>query len=247
VVSLIPATTELLFAIGAGDAVVGRSTWCDYPAAAARVPNLGDGINPNVEAILAARPDLVVLYNSVQHAAVSARLRGLGIPTLRMNTDRLADVDRIGRLLGRLTGRSGSADSLAAAFDTALASATVTPREGHRPTVLLLVWEQPPMTIGRGSFLNELVERAGGANLFGDVAVSAGPVSIEAVASRDPDFIFTTTDGPSSFARRPEWQVVRAVREHRFLRVTGSEFNRPGPRSPAAIRELAARLGAATP
>jgi ABC-type Fe3+-hydroxamate transport system substrate-binding protein len=247
VVSLIPATTELLFAIGAGDAVVGRSTWCDYPAAAARVPNLGDGINPNVEAILAARPDLVVLYNSVQHAAVSARLRGLGIPTLRMNTDRLADVDRIGRLLGRLTGRSGAADSLAAAFDTALASATVTPREGHRPTVLLLVWEQPPMTIGRGSFLNELVERAGGANLFGDVAVSAGPVSIEAVASRDPDFIFTTTDGPSSFARRPEWQVVRAVREHRFLRVTGSEFNRPGPRSPAAIRELAARLGAATP
>jgi iron complex transport system substrate-binding protein len=247
VVSLIPATTELLFAIGAGDAVVGRSTWCDYPAAAARVPNLGDGINPNVEAILAARPDLVVLYNSAQHAAVSARLRGLGIPTLRINTDRLADVDRIGRLLGRLTGRSGSADSLAAAFDTALASATVTPREGHRPTVLLLVWEQPPMTIGRGSFLNELVERSGGANLFGDVAASAGPVSIEAVASRDPDFIFTTTDGPSSFARRPEWQVVRAVREHRFLRVTGSEFNRPGPRSPAAIRELAARLGAATP
>ena len=247
VVSLIPATTELLFAIGAGDAVVGRSTWCDYPAAAARVPNLGDGINPNVEAILAARPDLVVLYNSAQHAAVSARLRGLGIPTLRINTDRLADVDRIGRLLGRLTGRSGSADSLAAAFDTALASATVTPREGHRPTVLLLVWEQPPMTIGRGSFLNELVERAGGANLFGDIAASAGPVSIEAVAARDPDFIFTTTDGPSSFARRPEWQVVRAVRQHRFLRVTGSEFNRPGPRSPAAIRELAARLAAARP
>jgi ABC-type Fe3+-hydroxamate transport system substrate-binding protein len=247
VVSLIPATTELLFAIGAGDAVVGRSTWCDYPAAAARVPNLGDGINPNVEAILAARPDLVVLYNSAQHAAVSARLRGLGIPTLRINTDRLADVDRIGRLLGRLTGRSGSADSLAAVFDTALATATVTPSEGHRPTVLLLVWEQPPMTIGRGSFLNELVERAGGANLFGDVAASAGPVSIEAVAARDPDFIFTTTDGPSSFARRPEWQVVRAVREHRFLRVIGSEFNRPGPRSPAAIRELAARLGAATP
>ncbi len=245
VVSLIPATTELLFAIGAGGDVVGRSTWCDYPAAAARVPNLGDGINPNVEAILAARPDLVVLYNSAQHATVSARLRGLGIPTLRINTDRLADVDRIGRLLGRLTGRSRSADSLTAAFDTALAAATVSPHEGRRPTVLLLVWEQPPMTIGRGSFLNELVERAGAANLFADVKASAGPVSIEAVAARDPDFIFTTTDGPSSFARRPEWQAVRAVREHRFLRVTGSEFNRPGPRSPEAIRELAARLGAA--
>jgi iron complex transport system substrate-binding protein len=103
------------------------------------------------------------------------------------------------------------------------------------------------MTIGRGSFLSELVERAGGRNLFDDVTASAGPVSIEAVAARDPDFIFTTTDGPAAFARRPEWQVVRAVRERRFIRVTGSEFNRPSPRAPAAIRELAARLRAVTP
>lgn len=247
VVSLIPATTELLFAIGAGDRVVGRSTWCDYPAAARQVPNLGDGINPNVEAILAARPDLVVLYNSAQHAEVSARLRGLGIPTLRINTDAMRDVGRVGRLLGRLTGRTRSADSMAAAFDTALAAASARPGSGRRPSVLLLVWEQPPMTIGRGSFLSELVERAGGVNLFDDVTASAGPVSIEAVAARNPDYIFTTTDGPSAFARRPEWQVVRAVRERRFIRVTGSEFNRPSPRSPAAIRELATRLRAVAP
>jgi iron complex transport system substrate-binding protein len=247
VVSLIPATTELLFAIGAGGSVVGRSTWCDYPAKAAQVPNLGDGINPNVEAILAARPDLVVLYNSAQHATVAARLRGLGIPTIRINTDALADVGRVGRLLGRLTGHGRAADSMAAVFDTALSAASAAPHGNRRPTVLLLVWEQPPMTIGRGSFLSELVERAGGANLFDDVTATAGPVSIEAVAARDPDFIFTTTDGPSAFARRPEWQVVRAVRERRFIRVTGSEFNRPSPRSPAAIRELAARLRTAAP
>ena len=247
VVSLIPATTELLFAIGAGESVVGRSTWCDYPAATKEVPNLGDGINPNVEAILAARPDLVVLYNSAQHAAVAARLRGVGIPTIRINTDALRDVGRVGRLLGRLTGRVRSADSMAATFDTALAAASAAPQAGRRPSVLLLVWEQPPMTIGRGSFLSELVERAGGANLFDDVTATAGPVSIEAVAARNPDFIFTTTDGPAAFAQRPEWQVVRAVRERQFIRVTGSEFNRPGPRSPAAIRELSARLRTVTP
>jgi iron complex transport system substrate-binding protein len=247
VVSLIPATTELLFAIGAGDRVVGRSAWCDYPAAARQVPNLGDGINPNAEAILASRPDLVLLYNSAQHAGVAARLRKVGVPTLRINTDALADVGRVGRLLGRLTGRAHAADSMAAAFDTALAEASAAPPGGRRPSVLLLVWEQPPMTIGRGSFLSDLVERAGGRNLFDDVTATAGPVSIEAVAARDPDFIFTTTDGPSAFARRPEWQVVRAVREHRFIRVTGSEFNRPSPRAPAAIRELAARLRAASP
>jgi iron complex transport system substrate-binding protein len=101
------------------------------------------------------------------------------------------------------------------------------------------------MTIGRGSFLQELVERAGGENLFADVAASSGVVSIEAVAARNPDLIFTTNEGPASFATRPEWQVVPAIREHRFLRVSGSEFNRPSPRAPAAIRELTARMEAA--
>ena len=241
VVSLIPATTELLFAIGADSAVVGRTSYCDYPPAAKAVPDLGDGIKPSIEAVIARRPDLVVLYNSGQNAAVAGRLRELGVPAIRLNTDALSDVGRVAGMLGRLTGHQRGADSVTAVFDTALAAATRPPR-GDRPKVLLLVWEQPPMTIGRGSFLSELVERAGGENLFADVTASSGVVSIEAVAARNPDLIFTTTEGPSAFAGRPEWQVVPAVREHRFLRVGGSEFNRPSPRAPAAIRQLAARL-----
>lgn len=241
VASLIPASTELLFAIGAKGALVGRTAWCDYPAEVKTLPNLGDGINPNLEAILDRRPDLVILYNSAQHAAVAARLRELGIPALRLNTDALADVGRLAGLFGRLTGHEREADSVTAVFDTALAAASQR-RSGEAPEVLLLVWEQPPMTIGRGSFLNELVERAGGENLFADVAASAGAVSIEAVAVRDPDVILTTAAGPSAFANRPEWQVVPAVRRRRFLHVTGSEFNRPSPRAPGAIRELARRL-----
>jgi iron complex transport system substrate-binding protein len=241
VVSLIPATTELLFAIGAGLSLVGRTSYCDYPAAAKAVPDLGDGIKPSIEAVLAQRPDLVILYNSGQNAAVAGRLWELGIPALRVNTDALSDVDRVARILGTLTGRQRAADSVAAAFDTSLAAAT-RPAKSPRPRILLLVWEQPPMTIGRGSFLHELVERAGGENLFADVAASSGVVSIEAVAARDPDLIFTTTEGPASFATRPVWQVVPAIREHRFLRVNGSEFNRPSPRAPAAIQELTARM-----
>jgi iron complex transport system substrate-binding protein len=241
VVSLIPATTELLFAIGAGPSLVGRTSYCDYPPAAKVVPDLGDGIKPSIEAVLAQRPDLVTLYNSGQNAAVAGRLRELGIPALRVNTDALSDVDRVARILGTVTGRQHGADSVAEAFDTALAAAT-RPGKGRRPRILLLVWEQPPMTIGRGSFLNELVERAGGENLFADVAASSGVVSIEAVAARDPDLIFTTNEGPAAFATRPEWQVVPAIREHRFLRVSGSQFNWPSPRAPAAIRELTARM-----
>lgn len=244
IASLIPATTEILFAIGAGPSVVGRTTWCDYPPAARAVPSLGDGISPNLEAILASHPDLVLLYNSTRNADAALRLRSAGIAAVRLNTDALADVGRIAKLLGRATGRVDAADSVAAAFDTALAAASVA-AAGTRPKVLLLVWEQPPMTIGRGSFLSELVERAGGRNLFDDVAKSAGAVSIEAVAARDPDLILTAAEGPASFILRPEWQVVRAVRERRLIQVKGSEFNRPGPRSPGAVRELAQWIGEA--
>lgn len=246
VVSLIPATTELLFAIGAGPVLVGRTSYCDYPPAAKPIADLGDGIRPNVEAVIASRPDLVILYNSGQNASVASHLRELGVAALRVNTDALGGVPRVARMLGRLTGHERAADSLATVFDTALASAT-RPPASHRPKVLLLVWEQPPMTIGRGSFLHELVERAGGENLFADVAASSGVVSIEAVAARNPDLIFTTAEGPSAFASRPEWQVVPAVREKRFLRVSGSEFNRPSPRSPIAIRQLTAKLNGRQP
>jgi iron complex transport system substrate-binding protein len=241
VVSLIPASTELIFAIGAGAGLVGRTRYCDYPAEAKAVPDLGDGIKPSLEAVLAQRPDLVVLYNSGQNAEVAGRLRALGIPAVRLNTDALSSVNHVARVLGTLTGHQRGADSVAAVFDTAIAAAT-RPAAGYHPKILLLVWEQPPMTIGRGSFLHELVERAGGRNLFADVAASSGVVSIEAVAARDPDLIFTTAEGPAAFATRPEWQVVPAIRKHRYLRVSGSEFNRPSPRAPAAIRELTARM-----
>lgn len=209
--------------------------------------DLGPGIDPNLEAVLAVQPDLVVLYNSAQHAAAAGRLRALGVPAIRVNTDALADVGRVGRLLGRLTGHERGADSVSAVFDTALASATASAGRGRRPEVLILVWEQPPMTLGRGSFLSELVERAGGDNVFADIASSSAPVSIEAVSARDPDLILTAAAGPASIADRPEWQVVRAVRERRFLRITGTEYDRPGPRSPTAIRTLAARLREAAP
>jgi len=241
IVSLNPAATELLFALGAGNAVIGRTAWCDYPPEAKAVPSLGDGISPNLEAIVARKPDLVLLYTSGQNLEAVRRLAQLGIPALRLRTDSLSDVPRLARLLGRLTSREPAADSLVRAFDEDLARATTQPAD-HRPTVFLLVWDQPPMTVGRGSFLTELLERAGAENLFGDVASSSAPVSIEAVAARNPDVILALGAEPPAFLDRPEWQVVAAVRERRLVREDGSEFSRPSPRAPAAIREFRAAL-----
>ena len=240
IVSLIPASTELVFALGAGDRLVGRTSWCDFPADAAAVPDLGNGIGPNIEAVVAARPDLVLLYKSASNRSAAEQLRSFGIPTLELATDRMEDFDRITRLLGAALGKRAEAESLVVRTARDLDSATVLP--SRPPTVFILAWDRPPMTLGRGSFLSEILERAGAKNLFDDLATSSAPISIEAVASRDPDFVLVTGRGEPAIAGRVEWQVVPAVRARRFLRIDGSEFNRPSPRIGDAVRRLAAEL-----
>ena len=243
IVSLVPATTELLFAIGAGAELVGRTRWDTWPTAVLQVPDVGDGLDPNLEAVLARKPDLVVLYRGAGTAAAVSRLHSLGVPALVVRTDQLADVPRLARLLGAATGHLAQADSLGRAFDRQLDSVSapsVSP--SLRPSVLLLAWDDPPLAIGAGSFLDEIVQRAGGRNLFHDVAAPSGPVSIESIAARDPDVILTLGSGPPRIADRPEWRVIRAVRERRFIQMPGGEFSQPSPRSPDAIAELRAAL-----
>lgn len=243
IVSLSPATTELLFAIGAGPLVVGRTPYDDWPAEALEVPVVSEGIGLSLESIVAARPDLVLVYPSSANTPGVERLRALGIPTFQARTDRTEDVTRLARALGGLTGRAAAADSLVRVYTRELAAASVADSGG--PALFLLVWDQPPMTVGSESYLSEIMQRAGGRNIFADLAAPSAPVSIEAVAARDPDFILTSADGVPPFAGRPEWQAVEAVRARRFVSIAGSEFDRPGPRTPMAIRELRERLRAA--
>ena len=197
--------------------------------------------------MVAARPDLVLLYKSAANRDAADRMRSLGIPTLELATDRMEDFDRIALLLGRAIGLSEAARALVArtTSDLNVASRPVAKRS-DRPTVFILAWDRPPMTLGRGSFLSEIVERAGARNVFDDLPSSSAPISIEAVVARDPDFILVSSEGDPEVAGRPEWRTVRAVRERRFLRVRGSEFNRPSPRMPDAVRQLAGALAAAS-
>ena len=246
IVSLIPATTELVFALNAGDRLVGRTTWCDYPAEAAAVPDLGNGISPNIEAVVAAKPDLVLLYKSGANRAAAERFRSLGIPAIELATDRMEDFDRITRLLGSALGRREEAESLVVRTARDLEAASrPSDRLTARPSVFILAWDRPVMTLGRGSFLSEILEHAGARNVFDDLPSSSAPVSIEAVVARDPDYILVSSTDDPVIVSRPEWRSVRAVRDRRFLRVSGSEFNRPSPRIGSAVRLLAATLLAA--
>ena len=244
VVSLLPSFTELLFAIGAGDRLVGRTTWCDYPPEAVRVPSVGDGIPPNVEAVAARHPDLVVLYRSGPNITAAEQLERLGIKTVLLDLNRLEDLGPAARRLGVLTGRVASADSLAGAMDS-LASQPAAPGS---QSLVFIVWDNPAIVIGAGSYLDRLAALSGARNVFHDIGSPSAQVSIETIAARDPDFVALLSDSalPPGYASRPEWRVVRAVRARRFLFLSGQLFGRPGPRAAQAIRELRRRL-AGTP
>jgi iron complex transport system substrate-binding protein len=248
IVSLNPTTTELLFAIGAGSRLIGRSRACDYPPAAAEVPDLGDGFPPVVEVVAAARPDLVVLYHSSGNAPAADRLRALGIPVLRLRTDRLADVSRAARLLGRATGVARAGDSVAAALDTELGLERAPSGRGPASPipVLLLAWDQPVIALGAGSFASELVELAGGRNVFAEVMPPSAPVSLEAIAARDPAVVVLVGSELPGLEHRPEWRTLHAIREGRLVRLTESSSNRPSPRAPQAVRSLRATLTSLT-
>jgi ABC-type Fe3+-hydroxamate transport system substrate-binding protein len=241
IVSLLPSFTEILFDIGAGDRVVGRTTWCDYPPAARAVPSVGDGMPPNIEAVAARKPDLVVLYNSGPNVTAAQQLERIGIRTVLLDLNRLEDLGPAARKLGQLTGLEQRAESLAVVMDSVLAR----PRPPATASLAFIVWDNPPIIIGRGSYLDELAAQAGARNVFSDVSASSAQVSLESIVARDPQWIAVLSDSGSmpEFAKRREWRAVRAVRERHFLLLEGSLFGRPGPRSGEAVKELQRMLG----
>jgi ABC-type Fe3+-hydroxamate transport system substrate-binding protein len=111
---------------------------------------------------------------------------------------------------------------------------------------LLLAWDQPVIALGAGSFVSELVELAGGRNVFADIPSPSAPVSLEVIAERNPGVVLLVGSEMPGLERRPEWRVLPAVRAGRLLRLTESSSNRPSPRAPAAARALRARLAALT-
>lgn len=245
IVSLLPSFTEILFAIGAGDRVIGRTTWCDYPPAALAIPSVGDGMPPNVEAVAARKPDLVVLYNSGPNVTAAQQLERIGIKTVLLDLNRLEDLGPATRTLGRLTGLDQRAESLATAIDSLLHQPPPSSTPSTPSTSLVfVVWDNPPIIIGRGSYLDQLAGLAGARNVFNDVAEPSAQVSLETIAARNPEWIAVLSDSavPPSFAKRREWRAVRAVREGHFLLLPGSLFGRPGPRSGVAVQRLKAML-----
>jgi ABC-type Fe3+-hydroxamate transport system substrate-binding protein len=239
IVSLNPTTTELLYAIGAGPRVVGRTTYDLLPKEVLAVPDLGQGLRPNVEVVLAAHPDLVLLYASTDNRDAARRLRATGVPTASYKLDRIADMPRVLGALGRLTG-----DTLAArrTIDTVQATIERVRRKTAtlpHPAVFWPLWETPLLSVGGGSWLNELLEIAGARNVFAELPQPSPAVSFEELLRRSPDAILSGANMRRRLLADPRWKTLRAVRDGRILLIDTTMVNGPSARVGSSAESLA--------
>lgn len=233
VVSIIPSMTELVVALDAREALVARTRY-DRDPSLAYLPSLGGTIRPNLEAIADLHPDLVIAWSDEEHSPLSRRLRDMGIPVYHASVQRIEDIHRHAQRLGHLLGRDAEATGFLSDLETRLTAVRETPHPGTPPTVLYIVWHDPPQTAGPGTFLDEIIEIAGGRNVFHDARSSWPQISMEEIVRRDPDVVVAATrhDGEpddGGWLRRPGWQELTAVQGGRTLAVNADLFNRPGP------------------
>jgi iron complex transport system substrate-binding protein len=242
IISLAPSITESLFAIGAGKQLAGVTDYCNYPPEAASLPRVGGIINPSLEAIVTLRPDLVILSVEGNLRDDLRRLEDLGIPVFVTNPRSLDDIRASIRKLGTLTGRDSAAGALTAALLSRERSITarMPVRVEHR--ALLAVSLQPLIAAGGGTFLADLIERAGASNIAAGAGGTYPQFSREAVIAMDPDAVLVLSDAASSagdvLKMIPEWRSLRAVRSGTLHILDADLFARPGPRAADALVTL---------
>jgi iron complex transport system substrate-binding protein len=245
IVSLAPSTTETLFTVGAGDLVVARSNACDYPPEATRLPAVG-GVEPDLEAILELRPDLVVGLAGASSARTADAIGAHGIPTWFPKDESLADIDTMVLGIGERTGRENEARGVVDRIHTEIDRVEKAVAPEPRPRAVLVVGLTPIVVAGPKSFAEEMLRRAGAV----DVVKEGGAwqtLGFERLAELDPDVILDAAgDAATGLSRiTPEaagWRSLRAVRTGHVLRLRDDRVLRAGPRIGEGLAVLAKLL-----
>ncbi len=227
IVSLNPTATELLYTLGVSERLVGRSAWDEFPAEVKSVPSVGNGIGVNVEAVLGVRPTLVVLYATPENRTAAEALQRAGVHTIALRVDHIADFMALTTRLGRVVGAERRAITVRDTVQATLDSVRAVLRGVTATPVVWPVWLAPTMVIGGGSFLDELIEIAGGHNVFHDSPAPSPQVSIEEIAKRNPDFVIASDSTMARLRKDAPWRAVRAVRDARWLRSDPALTGRP--------------------
>lgn len=246
IVSLAPSVTEILFALGLDEAVVGVTQFCDYPLAAQAKPKIGASF-PNVEAIVALRPDLVVGQQGFIRADVLAKLDQLKIPTFIMDAKSLEDILSHLQTMGRIVGRPEPADELASALRRRINVIKERTQDVPKVRVLYVLNSDPLITVGAGSFIHQVLELAGGQNIAASAVLPYPRYNMEAVIKQDPEvlvFPIGTAEGipESEQARWRQWATLSAVKHGRYVRIPSVLLDRQGPRIVDGLEFLAKSL-----
>jgi len=244
IVSTAPSVTELLFALGLGDRLVGVDRFSRYPAEALRKPKIGDYANPNLESIAALRPDLVIIpTNPVK---LAERLAVLRLKVLEIDQESIAKLYESFRVVGQATGASAQAAKLTAEVRVQLEAVRARAAPLKRTRMMFVVGRTPNgldglIVVGQGSYLNEIIALAGGENVFRDALAAYPAVSLEEVLARNPDVIVDMGDMGDSAGVTEEhkrevvslWErlsSLAAVKQRRVYAVASDAYLVPGPR-----------------
>jgi iron complex transport system substrate-binding protein len=239
IVSLAPSITETLFALGLGDRVVGVTTYCDYPPEATAKEKVGDTLRPSVEKIVALRADLVIASTASQLEQFVRKLDELGIAVYVSNPRKVADVATTIMRLGELTGASERARQLSSDLENRLSRIDARLQAAPRPRVLILLSTEPLITAGGSTFINDLIERAGGRSISANEAAEYPQYSLETAVASRPEVIFLEAQD----ARLPErLNETPAARGGRVFHIDDNLMLRPGPRIIDGLEQMAADI-----
>lgn len=242
IVSLAPSHTEVLFALGLGNRVVGRTDFCDYPAEAAKVPSVGGYSQPSVETIMAVKPDLILASFGTPKEIIE-QLRKLGVPVIGYNPETIADITRLIWEVGKVTDTEGTAIRLVQKMKDRIAAVQKVVQNAPKPTVFWEVWHDPIYTAGHNTYINDLINLAGGINIAAET--KGWPVySLEMLLAKNPDVYIATKDqwsSPGNIPARPGYNQLKAVKTNRVYVIDANTVNRPSLRLVDGL-ETVARL-----
>jgi cobalamin transport system substrate-binding protein len=242
-ISLAPSITETIYALGLGDRIVGDTDYCDYPPDARNKPHVGAVLNPNLEKLVALKPDLVLGTPEANRRETADQLEHFGIPLYGVTAHTLDETLRSIEDLGKVLGQDETARKLVGQLRARIDSVEGRVSSQPRPKVLFVVWYRPLITAGPQTFIADVIRRAGGTSISNDLRGDWPRLSLEEVLHRDPDVIlFPKTEsfspGLEEFARLPGWKDLRAVRNHQMYFISET-IMRPSPRLVDALEEVA--------
>ncbi len=245
VVSTVPSVTDLIVAMGERERLVARTRY-DQDALA-QLPSVGGTFDPSLEIIATLEPDLVIVGLETRDDLVTDPLRRVGLRVERVRSASFEDLSETLTLLGNWFGAPDAARRLSDRISDSLNAVRLDYSESSLIPVMYVVSITPPMTAGGDTFISNVIEIAGGRNIFADAAVKWPPVGMESIFERDPEYLILPSARPdddllAELRRTPGWQDLGAVRGGRVFVVDRDLFSRPGPRLGEAARLLGTLL-----